>query len=110
MIGDRFDYNPRALDAMLRQDRSWIQKVGNVVRDEARDNVVALPSLAGHRSKDPEKAIIAVPGEDATSVYVDVGYDKKHPGFYLWWAEVGTQDQAATPHLRPAVRPGLLGN
>lgn len=95
---------------MLRQDRGWIQKVGNTVRDEARDNVVALPHLSGARSATPEKAIIAVPGEDVTSVYVDVGYDKDHPGFYLWWAEVGTRYQPPTPHLRPAVRDGLLGN
>jgi len=93
---------------MLRQDPSWIQKVGNVARDEARANVPA--GLGGSREIEPEKAIIAVTGEDATSVYVDVGYDKDHPGFYLWWWEVGTRYHAASPHLRPAIRPGLLGN
>ncbi len=103
-----FDFNPRALDAMLRQDRGWIQRVGNIVRDEARDNVVGLPSLAGARTAKPEGAIIAVVGEDSESIYVDVGYDAKHPGFYLWWWEVGTRYHAPLPHLRPAVRDGIL--
>jgi hypothetical protein len=102
----RFDYDRRAADRLLRSDTSWLRAVGNAVRDEARRNVD--PSLEGKRAPDAANAIVAIPGEDGTSPYVDVGYDKHHPGFYLWWHEVGTEDNAPRPHLRPAVRPGLI--
>jgi hypothetical protein len=31
-----------------------------------------------------------------------VGYDKRNPGFVLWWHEVGTSKIPPSPHLRPA--------
>ena len=102
-----FQPSPGALDRLVRSDRVWLQQIGNAVRDEARGNV---PSNLKGSVSDPEKAIVAIPGQDAESPYVDVGYDKHHPGFYLWWAEVGTRYQAPQPHLRPAVRPGLIGD
>ncbi len=87
------------------QARAVFKLIGNAVRDEARANVP--DDLKGHREANPEKAIVSIVGTDVEGVYVDVGYNKDHPGFYLWWAEVGTQDQAAQPHLRPALRPGI---
>ncbi len=43
---------------------------------------------------------------DADGIHVDVGYDKRKPGFVLFWHEVGTRDYPATPHLRPALDAG----
>ncbi len=101
-----FAVDRRALDRLVRSAAPFWRLVGNAVRDEARRNVD--PMLSGIRSSNPGAAIIAVPGEDSESAYVDVGYDKHHPGFYLWWWEVGTRDVGARPHLRPALRPGLI--
>lgn len=96
-----------ALDSYVRrQVTPVLRQVGNAVRDQARRNVP--DNLKGHRESEPEKAIVAKVGMDELGAYVDVGYDKDHPGFYLWWAEVGTSDQPAQPHLRPALRPGLM--
>lgn len=39
---------------------------------------------------------------------VRVGYEKTHPGFVLFFHEVGTSDHPATPHLRPAIRGRFL--
>ncbi len=43
---------------------------------------------------------------DADGIHIDVGYDKRKPGFVLWWHEFGTRDFLATPHLRPALDAG----
>lgn len=101
-----FEIERGALDRLLRSDLGWLRKVGNIVRDEARANVPA--DLTGQRAPDAEQAIIAVADEDSESPFVDIGYNKRHPGFYLWWHEVGTSDSPAQPHLRPALRPGLI--
>lgn len=71
--------------------------VGRVVRDRARSGARAI--------SDKSDAIIYEVGVDGAGVHVDVGYAKHHPGFYLWWWEVGTQNHAPRPHLRPALRP-----
>ena len=102
-----FDFRPQALDQMIGLS-GVMGRVGRAVRDEARRNV--SPELKGNREAHPERAIVSVTGADTRGPYVDIGYDKKHPGFYLWWWEVGTQDHAAKPHLRPALRPGLLSD
>lgn len=101
-----FSLDRAALERHVRSDRTWLQRVGNVVRDEARSNVPA--DLKGNRAPDAEQAIVAVTGEDTEGAFVDVGYSRHHPGFYLWWHEVGTQDSPPRPHLRPALRPGLF--
>ena len=104
MAAPRVQLHAGALDRVLADNAVVLLRYGREVRDRARENARAL-GLAGHRTQDPENAIIAVPGRDAEGPYVDVGYDKTHPGFYLWWWEVGTKYNPARPHLRPAVRP-----
>ena len=99
-------FNRAALEGLVRANPHVLRRAADAVRDEARTNVPS--NLKGERSSQPEKAIISVPGSDADGPYVDVGYDKTHPGFYLWWHEVGTADSPPQPHLRPAVRPGLI--
>jgi hypothetical protein len=74
----------------------YIAKLGQDVRDRARLTAASISNKTD--------AIISVPGEDVTSVYADVGYDKHHPGFFLWWWEVGTVNHPPRPHLRPAFR------
>jgi nucleotidyltransferase/DNA polymerase involved in DNA repair len=72
-----------------------LDEVGTRVRDRARRNA---------RSIDPDDvdAIATDKGIDAEGHYVDVGYDKHHRGFPLWWHEVGTSQFPPRPHLRPA--------
>jgi len=78
-----------------------IAKVGINVRDTARQNARVITSKTD--------ALISKPGMDTESVYTDVGYNKDHPGFFLWWHEVGTSKNAPTPHLRPALGEAALG-
>lgn len=94
-----FRLRPGALDSFMRtsEPRRRIGEIGLRVRDRARVNATPISHNAD--------AIIAVPGEDAQGVFVDVGYDKTHPGFVLWWHEVGTRNHPARPHLRPALSP-----
>ncbi|WP_394620949.1 hypothetical protein JNUCC0626_18200 [Lentzea sp. JNUCC 0626] len=117
----RVDLYPHQLDEILRgeESRRFFGAVGREVRDRARANAktaVSFSGTVGTRRRDssgrfkasvadPSEAIISVPGEDSESLYVDVGYSKHHPGFYLWWWEVGTVNHAARPHLRPALLP-----
>ncbi len=106
MAGDRtvFVFDRVALERHLRNS-GFMKVVGNAVRDEARDNV---PAALKNDTPDPENAIVSQVGLDALGAYVDIGYDKEHPGFYLWWWEVGTKRHAPLPHLRPALRPGVI--
>lgn len=77
----------------------FMRRLGNEVRDEARRNAGAI--------SDKTDAIVSEMGADAGGIFTDVGYAKHHPGFFLWWWEVGTQYHAPRPHLRPALRPRL---
>jgi len=98
-----FQLIPGAVEAFLASSPEALaamEDVGIKIRDTARQNASAIS-----RKSD---ALISRTGTDTDGLYVDVGYAKKHPGFFLWWFEVGTVRQAARPHLRPAVRPGLL--
>jgi transcriptional regulator GlxA family with amidase domain len=72
------------------------QRVANDIRDEARVNAEPITSKT--------EAIESEMGTDALGIYADVGYRKRHPGFFLWWWEVGTRRHAARPHLRPTLR------
>ena len=74
------------------------------IRDDARSNARSIK--AGQEGRDG--AIQYEVGEDGEGAYADVGYAKHHPGFVLWFAEVGTRNQPAQPHLRPAVKPNQL--
>lgn len=93
--------SPAALQALLAGTggRRVLGLVGSRVRDEARKSA-PFRKYAG--------AITTELGADSIGPFVDVGYAKSHPGFVLWWWEVGTRNHGARPHLRPALRPNLI--
>ena len=77
---------------------AFVEKVATGVRNQARD------SVKGHYPGTKRGRAIAVEsGRDEISAYSDVGYTKTHPGFVLWWSEVGTQKMSPRPHLRAAL-------
>lgn len=81
--------------------RRVLKNAADKIRDRARTNAESIdPSAVG--------AIESIIASDAIGPYADVGYNKGHGGFTLWWAEVGTKNQPSQPHLRPAVVPGML--
>lgn len=96
-----FDFNRRALDELVRRGdvRDEVARVGLQVRNRARRNASGI-------SRSLSEAIEVETGTDEKGAYADVGYLKSAPGFVLWWHEVGTVNYPATPHLRPALRPG----
>ena len=99
-----FRLNERALADLIDGPggRRVLTAAAEQVRDEARMN-------AAHISEKRAKAISNAPPErDASGTYVDVGYLRDHPGFVLWWHEVGSSQIPADPHLRPALKPGLF--
>lgn len=99
----RLDIDRAALEDLIHRStegKALMGQVGRAVRDEARRNATAITSKTD--------AIISEVGNDSEGVYTDVGYAKHHPGFFLWWYEVGTRYDAPRPHLRPALRPGLI--
>lgn len=73
-----------------------VARVAREMRQEARVNAESLSSKTA--------AIDVEDGADALGIYSDLGYRKDHPGFHLWWNEVGTLHLPATPHLRPTMR------
>lgn len=77
-----------------------VKAAGRVVRDEARVGARAVSNKTG--------AIVMEVDADERSVFARVGYKKRHPGFFLWWWEVGTVNHGPRPHLRPALRAGIL--
>lgn len=89
---------PGALERLERsaETREVIEEAAKVVRDRARQNARPI-------APDRVDGIVAESGQDEKGVYADVGYDKTHPGFVLWWHEVGTSQHPASPHLRPAL-------
>jgi hypothetical protein len=73
-----------------------LELAGDKIRDRSRQNAKRI-------DPDDVNAIVSTPVErDDEGHYVDVGYDKHHPGFVLWWHEVGTSQFPPNPHLRPA--------
>lgn len=77
-----------------------LEAEGKRVRDTARVNARTISSRLSN-------AIESTPAEvDKDGIYVDVGYDKRKPGWVLWFHEVGTSRHRASPHLRPALKPG----
>ena len=78
--------------------RRMLRSYAEDVRERARTRAGEIdPNLAF--------AIVNIPPaiDPEEGIHVDVGYDKRKPGFVLWWWEVGTQHFAARPHLRPAL-------
>lgn len=89
-----------ALNSLVRrQGAPLLGDIGRRVRDEARRNAASITSKTS--------AIVTESGSDSVGPFVDVGYSRHHPGFFLWWHEVGTRRHGARPHLRPALRPGI---
>jgi hypothetical protein len=101
-----FTFYRRALQKMVNgpAGKALLTAAASQVRDDARANARGIK--AGQAGRDG--AIQYEVGEDGEGAYADVGYAKYHPGFVLWWAEVGTRNQPAQPHLRPAVKPNQL--
>jgi HK97 gp10 family phage protein len=89
----------RALAALANgpEAQRALREAAIVIRDRAR----ATASTFSTNSD----AIEVETGTDGGGIYADIGYLKHHPGFYLWWQEVGTVNHPPRPHLRPAVRP-----
>lgn len=90
----------RALDDLLEDGlaEEILDEAATTIRDRARRS-------AGVISTDRARGIVTETGRDPEGAYADVGYAKNHPGYVLFWHEVGTSQYAATPHLRAAVRP-----
>lgn len=93
------NFDAAALAEFMLGDEAkrFVNSIGREVRDRARTNAAPI--------SDKTDAIISVPGQDDEGLYVDVGYSTHHPGFYLWWWEVGTVNHPPRPHLRPAISP-----
>lgn len=70
------------------------QEAGDVIADRARD-------LAPKRTGAGAASIRADVGDDEDGYYADVSWDADH--FYMGFAELGTERQAARPFLRPAL-------
>lgn len=100
MAGTEIRIYRAALNELAHSDmvRAGLEAAADGVRDRAR--VSAAPISARLAA-----ALDTESGEDTESQFVDVGYNKRKPGWVLWFAEVGTTNQRAQPHLRPALRP-----
>lgn len=102
-----WSFDRAALSRMVNESpagKAVLVAAATQVRDAARENARGIK--AGQAGRDG--AIAYELGEDSEGAYADVGYMKHHPGFVLWWAEVGTRNQPAQPHLRPAVKPNQI--
>lgn len=94
------DWAPGALAALAESPEvaAFIESAATKVRDQARNNAAAqYPGTSRTRG------IAVESGRDAHGAYSDVGYTRTHPGFVLWWSEVGTQQMSPRPHLRAAL-------
>ena len=90
------EYFPGWQTSLEAMTEGLLEQLGDDVAERAQANA----SWAGDRAE----AITSVPADyDRDGPYVDVGYDKRHPGFVLWWSEVGTERFPPRPHLRPAL-------
>lgn len=89
-----------ALDEIGRSTEMavFLTRVAENVAEQARRNA------RGHfPGTDRVQGIDTDFGVDEVSAYANVGYAKTHPGFVLWWSEVGTQKMSPRPHLRAAL-------
>jgi HK97 gp10 family phage protein len=105
----RFDLDQSQVDALLDDPEvdQLLQEIVDDIADVARGNAPAdsgegAASIHGevHRGHDSAAhASTYTPETDAPIGYVS--WDQDH--FYLLFAEIGTEDQPATPFLRPAL-------
>ena len=97
----RVDWRAGALDELASSPemRSFLGDVADDIVDQARTNARAF-----YPGTNRVRAIAKETGVDAESAYADVGYTPTHPGFVLWWSEVGTQHMSPRPHLRAALQ------
>ena len=94
------DWDAAALASLaeLPAVAEFIEDVAGKVAKQARGNA------SGHYpGTSRTRGIEAESGRDSRGVYSDVGYTRTHPGFVLWWSEVGTQKMSPRPHLRAAL-------
>ena len=113
-----FTFDRRAFERLVNgpAGKAILTAAATKIRDDARSNARSIGSGAVKRDSSGKfvagsrltNAIQYEVGEDGEGAYADVGYAKHHPGFVLWFAEVGTRNQPAQPHLRPAVKPNQL--
>ena len=98
MTGIRWDR--KAIESILHanETRRMVEKATTKVQTTTRENVQKI-----YPGTTRTKGIGAESGEDSESVYGIVGYTKDHPGFVLWWTEVGTRKMRPRPHLRAAL-------
>lgn len=85
-----------AIDELLYDAdvKALVEEVGGMVADNA---AAAAPKLTGAGAA----SIHAEVDADDQSVYADVSWTPDR--YYLYFAEVGTSRQPATPFLRPAL-------
>lgn len=95
-----FDFRRAALAeiAESREVKKLAAGAALGIRDKARSNVQAI-----YPGTSRAQAIDVDGGTDAEGVYADVGYNKLHTGFVLFFSEVGTVKMSPRPHLRPAM-------
>jgi len=91
-----FRFNPGWRNGLDSDVDDLLEEVGTRVRDNARSNARAIDE------DDVEAIETSEVGSDSEGEFIDVGYDRHHPGFVLWWHEVGTSKYPPRPHLRPA--------
>ena len=94
------EWNAGALAALAESAEvaAFVESAAAKVRDQARVNAAAhYPGTSRTRGIEAES------GRDSQGVYSDVGYTRTHPGFVLWWSEVGTEQMSPRPHLRAAL-------
>lgn len=94
------DWSPGALDEIAKSTEMavFVTRAAEQVAIQARANVKAhYPDTERTPGIDTDFGI------DDVSAFADVGYARTHPGFVLWWSEVGTQQMSPRPHLRAAL-------
>lgn len=96
MTSVRFDLDTAAVESLgFDADvEDMLLDAGEAVADTAR-GLAPERTGAGGASIHPELET------DDESAYVDVSWDAEH--FYMGFAELGTEHQAPTPFLRPAL-------
>lgn len=95
------ELNQSAIAALGRSASmsALLDNVAERVATQARRNVTGhFPGTAR------AEGIAVVSGVDQVSAHADVGYLRNHPGFVLWWSEVGTRKMSPRPHLRVALQ------
>lgn len=91
-----FDLDPGALSDLADSDDvdGLLQDVGDQIADRA---FARAPKRTGKGAG----SIQAVVSDDGDGKHVDVSWGAAY--FYMGFAETGTEHQAATPFLRPAL-------